>query len=148
MNGAGGVNQKASGRQQRHQPIQEGLLLGQKPTDGVRRHPPTGIRVSRQSAKTRAGGINQDPLKGFTPLGTLLQQVGGICGQGMNRVQLQPGGIGRNALEPSGRTVDSPDLCLIPHQLRQMGGFPPRRSAGIQDAIPRLGIEQRGNRLG
>ena len=39
---------------------------------------------SGQGSKPRAGGIDQDPLERFTPLGTLLQQCGGICCQGID----------------------------------------------------------------
>ena len=93
MNGAGGVHQHALGSQQRQKPIQESLLLGQKTTDGFGRHPPTGIGMTGQGSKPRAGGINQDPLEGFTPFGMLLQQVGSIRCQGIDGGEAQPGCI-------------------------------------------------------
>ena len=102
MNGAGGVYQRSFGSQQRQKSIQKGLLLGQKATDGLRRHPPTGIGVTGEGSKPRTRGIYQNPLKGFTPLGVLLQKIGGIRSYGIDGRQAQPGRIGRNALEPSG----------------------------------------------
>ena len=102
MNGAGGVHQHALGSQQRHKPVQESLLLGQKTTNGLGRHPPTGIGVTGQGSQPRAGGIDQDPLEGFTPLGALLQKIGSIRSQGIDGGEAKPGGIGRNALQPSG----------------------------------------------
>ena len=102
MNGAGGVHQHPLGSQQRQKPVQESLLLGQKATNGLGRHPPAGIGVTGQGSQPRAGGIDQDPLEGFTPLGALLQKIGSIRSQGIDGGEAKPGGIGCNALQPSG----------------------------------------------
>ena len=102
MNGARGIHQYTLGRQQRQKPIQKNLLLGQKTTNGLGRHTPTGIGVTGQSPQPRAGGIDQDPMEGFTPLGALLQKLGSIRSQGIDGGEAKPGGIGRNALQPSG----------------------------------------------
>ena len=102
MNGACGVHQHALGCQQRQKPVQESLLLGQKTTNGFGRHPPTGIGVTGQGSQPRAGGIDQDPLEGFTPLRALLQKIGSIRSQGIDGGKTKPGSIGRNALQPSG----------------------------------------------
>ena len=102
MNGAGGVHQHALGSQQRQKPVQESLLLGQKATNGLGRHPPTGIGVTGQGSQPRAGGIDQNPLEGFTPLGALLQKIGGIRSQGIDGGEAEPSGVRCNALQPSG----------------------------------------------
>ena len=102
MNGAGGINQRTSGSQQRQKSVQKGLLLGQKATDGFGCNPPTGIGVTGKGSKPRTGGINQNPLEGFTPLRALLQEIDSIRCQGIDGGETQPGSIRRNALEPSG----------------------------------------------
>ena len=60
----------------------------------------------------------------------------------------EPGGIGRHPFQATGRSVHRPDLSLILHQLRQMGGLPPRGGTGIEDSISGLRSQQRCHPLG
>ena len=78
--------------------VQESLLLGQKTTNGLGRHPPAGIGVTGQGSQPRAGGIDQDPLEGFTPLGALLQKIGGIGSQGIDGGKAKPAALAATRL--------------------------------------------------
>jgi len=82
------------------------------------------------------------------PVWTLREQTGGVRCQGVHGVQSQPCGIGVEPLEPGGGTIDSPNLPLIPHPFRAVGGLAAGGGAGIEDLFAWLGIEQQHDALG
>ena len=104
--------------------------------------------MAGQGAQARAGRIHQDPIHMTQQLRLLVGPGGGIAMAHINAVESQALGIAAHPPQPRFTAIESQHRALIPHQLSQVGALAAGGSAGIQDALTGLWIEQRRNALG
>jgi len=77
-----------------------------------------------------------------------LQQGDGVGGEGPERHQAKPLGVGAESLKAGGGAIDGPHLPPIPHAFRAVGGLAAGGGAGIKNPFPGLGIQEGNNALG
>ena len=93
------------------------------------------------------GGIHKDAIKAAKQLRLLLRPGGGIAMAHLDAAQPQALGIAAHPPQACFAAIQREHKALISHQLGQVRALAARGCAGIQDALTRLGIQQRCNAL-
>ena len=148
IDGAGGIDQLTARLEQGQQGLQEAALQQHQLANQGRGDAPAGIGVAGQGAQARAGGIQQDAIKPAAPLGFLGRQLSGIGNQGVDGAQAEAGGVDPHPAQAALGAIHRPHLALVADQFSQVGALAAGGSAGIEDALAGLGIQQQPHRLG
>ena len=121
------------------------LDLGQ-PGNILRLSPPFGLRVPVQNSQAGARGIDQDPME-FHSFGNG-QRLGRIPFHDSDNARPKAMAILPEELDFAAEEVQGENLPAVLHKLGQMGGFPPRGCASVQDSLSGLGAKEKSDHLG
>jgi len=148
MHGAGGIHQLPARPQQRQQPLQQLPLQRHQSLDRRWIHAPARIGMAGQGAQARAGGIHEDAIEAAAQLRCIQRQPAGIAVAGFNAGQTQAGAVALHPPQTRLAPIQRQHQALIVHRLGQVRALAARGGAGIEDPLPRLGIQQGCHPLG
>ena len=107
--------------------------------------PPLGLWITTDHPQTRAGGVQQDPIK-LLPLQVVDSKC--IANQGLQTGNSQAAGVLLDLADLALVQVSGQHQPLIKHQLSQMGCLAPRCGTDIQHPFTRLRVQQLPDQLG
>ena len=107
---------------------------------------PFGLRIAVEGPQAGAGGIHQYPVESGSRVKE--KRAAGIHRQPFDDRQSQTFGILFDQANFLFMKIESDNLPAILHELGDMGRFPARGRAGVQDPFPRAGVEGHRRRSG